>query len=374
MSFPLQAESVVVGVLTLWTRQPAPLSASQCGCASAVARSLALSTLLDQRLLVSGLRAGPGEAEAEAEAVLAQLGASLRASVHQLGSPLSALRLFAKLTLRRLPAADSATRQLVREIVSQAARAQELVGPLQALASQLPELKTRALSAGGGGGGLATHCRAAGADGGAGWALPAGGEPQFLWLADVLLPLARTYALVAGGSGAALQWALQEDAPPVAGSELAVREAVSNLLENGLAYGTGLLALSLAAHGADEGEGGAEGEAGGAAVSGVLLAVWSSGPGLPEAELARVLEPGFRGRGARQPGAPGGSGLGLAIACELVGGLGGRLALRNAPAPRWLARRGLPVPPELLASGTVAEIVLPRAPLPARGAPGAGAR
>lgn len=427
ITFPLVVDTVIVGVLTIWRHgergtgasrgtQRGPLSPAECECAAAVARSLALSTMLDQRLLWSGMHADsrteeallsqvscaphakpspppcrtgtppslgpfgltlrlPACRSALPAAAPTQVGHSLRTSVHQLGSPLAALQLFSKLILRRLPPSDSATRQLVREIVSQAGRAQQLVGPLQALASQLPPLRRPELAGAPG----------EGADGGVavGGGLPAHGsagasvlgERQLLWLPDLLRPLAVSFSQLAAAQGARLEWRLDEDAPPVRACELEVREAVSNLLENALRYGTGLLALSLVpihalpSEAADaaaeraaarEEEGGGERELEGMP-DGVCLFVWNSGPGIAEAELARVFEPGFRGVRSQQPGARGGSGLGLSIARELIAALGGGIALRNAPAPLWLRERGLPVRAELLQSGTLAQIVLPRA-------------
>jgi len=53
----------------------------------------------------------------------------------------------------------------------------------------------------------------------------------------------------------------------------------------------------------------------------ITLSVLDRGPGIPEAERARVTERFFRGAGAPA----GGSGLGLAIAQVAVERLGGRL-------------------------------------------------
>ena len=57
----------------------------------------------------------------------------------------------------------------------------------------------------------------------------------------------------------------------------------------------------------------------------VQIEVQDQGPGLPAAELARVLEPFYRAAG--DPG--GGSGLGLATVANLVKELGGQIKLRN---------------------------------------------
>ncbi|MBO0819489.1 MAG: HAMP domain-containing histidine kinase [Nocardiopsaceae bacterium] len=51
---------------------------------------------------------------------------------------------------------------------------------------------------------------------------------------------------------------------------------------------------------------------------GVLLTVSDGCGGIPEADLASVFEPAWRGTGARPPGADGGTGLGLAIVRGIV--------------------------------------------------------
>ncbi len=78
--------------------------------------------------------------------------------------------------------------------------------------------------------------------------------------------------------------------------------------------------------------------------------------GIPEPDLARVFEPGFRGDTARSPGPGGGTGLGLAIAVGFVEAHGGSVDVVNtdtgccftvrlptvarpAPAPRAFAER-----------------------------------
>ena len=63
---------------------------------------------------------------------------------------------------------------------------------------------------------------------------------------------------------------------------------------------------------------------------GARLAVEDTGPGIPAADLPRIFERFFRGdptlsRESR------GSGLGLSIVRNLVGRLGGRIAVRSRP-------------------------------------------
>ncbi|MFT4254426.1 MAG: ATP-binding protein, partial [Caulobacter sp.] len=60
----------------------------------------------------------------------------------------------------------------------------------------------------------------------------------------------------------------------------------------------------------------------------VRIAVLDRGPGLPQAALARIVEPFERGEASRNREA-GGAGLGLAIVQALARAHGGRLVLAN---------------------------------------------
>jgi signal transduction histidine kinase len=63
----------------------------------------------------------------------------------------------------------------------------------------------------------------------------------------------------------------------------------------------------------------------------VEIDIDDDGPGIPEAELARVLEPFYRLEESRSR-ETGGVGLGLAIAHSIIQAHGGRLTLTNRPA------------------------------------------
>jgi signal transduction histidine kinase len=60
----------------------------------------------------------------------------------------------------------------------------------------------------------------------------------------------------------------------------------------------------------------------------VTIAVCDGGPGIPEDQLAAVLQPFYRVEASRNR-ETGGTGLGLAIAHQLSLSLGGELRLRN---------------------------------------------
>jgi signal transduction histidine kinase len=93
----------------------------------------------------------------------------------------------------------------------------------------------------------------------------------------------------------------------------ALKRAVRNLLDNAVKYGkAGSVRLQLSPRW-------------------VEIDVDDDGPGIPEAEFARVLEPFYRLEASRS-GETGGVGLGLAIAQSIVQAHGGKLTLSNRPA------------------------------------------
>ncbi len=97
---------------------------------------------------------------------------------------------------------------------------------------------------------------------------------------------------------------------PVRGRPDALRRAIENLVANALRY-AGHATLRLADSAGE-----------------LRLSVDDSGPGVPEAELERVLEPFVRLEESRNRDT-GGTGLGLAIARDLVRGHGGEISLEN---------------------------------------------
>jgi signal transduction histidine kinase len=103
---------------------------------------------------------------------------------------------------------------------------------------------------------------------------------------------------------------------PFEGRPLALRRALTNLLENALAYG-GTATLRIEDSPVSLG-----------------LIVEDEGPGIPETDLARVVEPFERLEESRGRGT-GGVGLGLSIARDIAASHGGTLRLENR-VPRGL--------------------------------------
>ena len=110
---------------------------------------------------------------------------------------------------------------------------------------------------------------------------------------------------------------------PFPGRPLALRRALANLVDNALAYaGSATVAIDDDA-------------------SHLVLRVLDRGPGLPESELERVLEPFQRGEVSRSR-ATGGNGLGLSIVRDVARVHGGELTLANRPGGGLVATLSLP--------------------------------
>ena len=125
--------------------------------------------------------------------------------------------------------------------------------------------------------------------------------------------------------------AVQGHAAPLPVQAGALRRCLDNLVGNAVRYGG---AAELALHDGPEQ---------------LRITVRDHGPGLPDAELARVMAPFYRVEASRNRDS-GGVGLGLTIAQDIVRRHGGQLRLSNAPG-----------------GGLLAEVLLPRSPAEALG-------
>ena len=115
-------------------------------------------------------------------------------------------------------------------------------------------------------------------------------------------------------------------APPrlvVAGRLVSLKRMVGNLVDNALAYG-GSAHVSIMDEEAD-----------------AVLTVRDEGPGIPQDQLATVLEPFVRLEASRSR-ATGGVGLGLTIASAVAEAHGGTLSLANATGGGLVATVRLP--------------------------------
>ena len=216
----------------------------------------------------------------------------LRLLVHQLRNPLTALRTFGQLLLRRLEK-DGENRGLVEGLLAEERQMQRyvdaignLTGPevlLPPAAEPRPLLLPPLLSG-------------------------PGGQP----LSEPLTPLLQRAAATASLQGRAWQGPLA--LPEWRGDSGAVAEIIANLLENAFRYSPAGSAVGLHAATAPDG---------------IALAVWDAGPSIEAHERELIFEQGQRGSRSRDlPG----TGIGLALARDLARSLGGDLRLMIPPS------------------------------------------
>lgn len=126
----------------------------------------------------------------------------------------------------------------------------------------------------------------------------------------------------------AIRFDVAEDAEGavIAGDPVALGEAIRNLVDNALAYAPAeaRIDVTVARSGA-----------------GFAVLVADRGPGIPEADMARVLLRFERGAAPKGSG----SGLGLAIANRVAAAHGGRIGLENRPGGGLVAGLHLPAAP-----------------------------
>jgi signal transduction histidine kinase len=257
---------------------------------SLVARLEACSRTLTEAL---SLELERGRLEADLDRQRERLGLL----VHQLRNPLSALRTFAQLLLRRM-GPDAAERPLVESLLGEQEQLSRYVAAIDGLAD--PERLT-------------------------GQAAPrqdpplllsAGDERRRSPLAPALEPLVQRAAARAALAGRA--WRGPEAWPDWRGDAGSVAEIVANLLDNAFRYSRDGAAVGLHV------------------IPPRTLCVWDGGLPIPTADRARIFEAGVRGSSS---GGTDGTGRGLALARDLAHRLGGDLQL--VCPPRRLSE-GLP--------------------------------
>ncbi len=216
----------------------------------------------------------------------------LRLLVHQLRNPLTALRTFGHLLLRRVKD-DGDSRGLVEGLLAEERQLNKYVDAISALAEPDGFLPTAASPDP-----LLLP--------------PLLSGPQGEDLAELAAPLLQRAAATAALQGR--PWFGPAALPPWRGEGGAVAEILANLLENAFRYSAPKSPVGLHC---------------GSTASGPCLTVWDGGLPIPEEERERIFQRGERG--SHSAGKPG-TGLGLALARDLARHLGGDLELLLPPA------------------------------------------
>ena len=217
--------------------------------------------------------------------------------LHQLRNPLTALRTFSKLFLKRLLPDDPNTK-LAQSILAQSDRFQALLEQFEAESNKLPSLDSQVSL---GLNSLPSSDTDKKIDRSS-FLLPSSiTELAPVDLKQILEPLLTTASAIAIERNIAIEDCLPTVVPSVTADVSALREIFNNLLDNALKYtpAGGRVRLILQT-----------------APRMLGIAIEDTGYGIPQDDLERIFERHYRGVQAR--GDIPGTGLGLAIARELV--------------------------------------------------------
>lgn len=298
---PLMHEGVLMGLLVT-RREDRPWNEQERSEIERIAQTLALARLLDQR------REWFEQQLRQQQRLQAKQRDLLDNLLHQFRNPLTALRTFGKLLLKRLTPGD-ANRAVADSIVRESDRLQELLQQFDQVID-LTAAESRS------GGFLRSELSKTKSLPPTGLfmeaiqpttpqlpLLPRAGESAFLCsVADVLEPLLASAKAIAAERNLDLQADIPPNLPQVRANAKALREVLSNLIDNALKYtpAGGHIYVQV---------GREQGHFQGIAIS-------DTGAGIPPEDLGRIFDRHYRGVQAESD-IPG-TGLGLAIAKELI--------------------------------------------------------
>jgi signal transduction histidine kinase len=317
---PLIHEGAVMGLLVCG-RQDRAWNEREEAQMQQIARTLALACILDQRSQWMQQELG------SARQIQAQVYDTMHNLLHQFKSPLTALRTFGKLLARRLVPEDK-NRNVAFSIVRESDRLEELLaqfdrtvdtgeahlklpsGSSEKARSNVESIRHSPLSLS-----------------------PAANLQESCFVASVLKPLLISAEAIASERHLKLLADLEADLPPVSANDRALREVLSNLIDNALKYTPvgGQIYIKVRYTAADGDR------AGYSQLPAIAVAVSDTGAGIPPQDLEHLFERHYRGEKA-QTEIPG-TGLGLAIARDLVRQMQGEIEVFSPVNPEWLPDR-----------------------------------
>lgn len=314
---PLIHEGAVMGLLVSG-RQDRAWNDREEAQMQQIARSLALACILDQRSQWVHQELG------QQRQIQTQVYDTMHNLLHQFKSPLTALRTFGKLLARRLLAEDK-NRDAALSIVRESDRLQELLlqfdrtvdageanlrvpsGESKIAIPNVESIRPSVLSLS-----------------------PAADVGGNCSVTEVLKPLLVSAEAIASDSNLKLLAKIPADLPPVRADDRALREVLSNLIDNALKYtpAGGQIYIQVRQVAPDkiprtDGK-----------LPQIAIAVSDTGTGIPPQDLEHLFERRYRGEKA-QTEIPG-TGLGLAIASDLVHQMQGTIEVFSPINPEWL--------------------------------------
>ncbi len=319
---PLIHEGVVMGLLVTG-RDDRPWNEREKATIERIARTLSIAYIMDQR------RVWVEQQLTQQAHLQAQQHDRLDDVLHQFRNPLTAVRTFGKLLVKRLLPGDK-NREAASSIVRESDRLQELLQEFDAYLDMnqgvIEPLTLKAASVADTSPQQATNSQPELTPGGLSLLPSKALTLESFSVAAVLEPLLVSAKAIAQERNLDLQAEIPTDLPLVQGNTKALREVLSNLIDNALKYtpSGGQLDIRVG-----EKRQMAQGEMLGISIS-------DSGPGIPPQDLEHLFERHYRGVQAAT--AIPGSGLGLAIAKELTEQMHSEIEVFS-PAPPVLAQQ-----------------------------------
>lgn len=310
---PLIYEGLMVGLL-LTAREDRPWNPVEEKEVRRIATTLAIACILDQRQVWLQNQLKQEQAlQREQRDLLDNL-------LHQFRNPLTAIRTFGKLLLKRLIPNDT-NREVATNIITQSDRLQELLQKFdQVLDSK--DRDTTAIPILG-----SALTVEASPHKTAPLLLPGTGEePTSCHLKDILLPLLASAQVLAQEKNIQLLIDIPNHLPPVKANIKALREVFSNIIDNALKYtpaGGKISIQSLQKNTDFQG-----------------VAISDTGPGIPKEDLDHLGERHYRGVQANTD-IPG-TGLGMAIAKQLIAQMQGEIEVFSPAVESHSASSSLP--------------------------------
>ncbi len=315
---PLVSEGTILGLLAT-TRETQPWNSIEQTEIQHIAQTIALAGILDRRQnwLAVELRQQQ-QLQLRQQDLLHNL-------LHQLRNPLTAIRTFGKLLIKRLQPGDP-HRGFAGSIVRESDRLQELLQHFEN-AIDIPVItstKTDVLKTLPASQPVANLANTNLSN--ANLLLPdAAFRIESCQLIDVLDPLIMSAEAIAQERNLSFYTHIPRDLPLVQAHPVALREVLSNLIDNALKYtpagGEVDVDVELLNSQSDQSIAGGQ--------SHLQICVRDTGMGIPPQDLAKLFT--RRYRGVQAEGSIAGTGLGLAIAKELVTHMHGRIEVTSPP-------------------------------------------
>ena len=326
---PIVNGNVVAGLLTLWGKGGKEggdgWSEEDKEKARQVATTIALAASLEGRWQAVDKENG------ERLKVIQQIRNVITVAVHQARSPITALILFGKLLLKKLPPGDG-VRELAKSIVVTSQRLDNIMmllegnpkrGSMALKQVQLFNLpqgsddKTDGEDGSGSGnndngnGSMVGDNKVEIVNKDESIELGNGNRKQLFWISEMILPILESTKALCEVKNIEMTWYINEDIPPIVARPSELTESINNLLDNSLKYTPRFGTISVQVDSWEDL---------------VEVIVTDTGVGIPEEERELVCRPGYRG--SKSEGIPG-SGLGLALVQQFVVGAGGEISIES---------------------------------------------